>query len=97
MSEPTNIIPFPAAKRVGHAGRVARLLAEARTVKHADAILTRACETFVRQMSRAGFTVGTMERERADFLKAIASECYRIGAPWTPCLPETSRHSDGAA
>ncbi|OQP84202.1 hypothetical protein BTR14_20585 [Rhizobium rhizosphaerae] len=95
---PIKIIPFPSRHRIGHAGKVARQLAKARTNREADAILSKALEAHCRQMTRAGIAATDIEKERHGFKVAIRIECEKIDAAWVPNLePLSSGTPRGAA
>lgn len=97
---PRQTIPFPARSRIGHARKVALQMAKARTQNEATWAYTRACDSFVAQMRKAGIAEHEIERQLADFSRAIHGQCLNEHAAWVPTLPEHAsyhRSPDGAA
>lgn len=97
---PRQTIPFPARARTGHARKVAQQMAKARTLNEAQWAFTRARDSFVNQMRKAGIADNEIEQELIDFSRTIHSHCISERSQWVPCLQEQAqyRHSpDGAA
>lgn len=82
----TSIIPFPSRLRTGHARKVATQLANARSNREADHILSRAVRSHIRQMQSVGIIAQEIENQRVDFLISIHFECRKVGAGWLPAL-----------
>lgn len=91
------IIPFPSFLRLGHAKKVALLLAGAKTNKDADWRLNRAMAAHYRQMENAGLSVEDVEKQRRDYLFAIHCQCVVIESKWLPNLPSRKNGTSGGA
>lgn len=85
---PVRLIAFPATARVGHALHVARQMAKARTQREAAWAYNRACDSFIGQMEKAGFSEFERLRQLRDFRRLIAEQCTQIEAPWMPDLEQ---------
>ena len=70
------IIPFPAAKRVGKIRRTAQLLDE-NTARGAEAYWRRTVSDLHRQMDRAGVPADRIEAELRSFFDAVQEELTR--------------------
>jgi hypothetical protein len=92
----TIVIPFPGRHRVGHAQKVATMLKGSRSEREAFHILSRAADTFQRQMTAAGVPIACVAPETRSYLVAIGLECQRQGAKWMPILSPTSGSSPAA-
>lgn len=89
---PVRMIPFPATARTGHALRIARQIAKGRTDNEASWALERACDSFVNQMVKAGFSEIETQRQLRDFRRAIHDQCRAIQSPWVPVIEDSSPH-----
>ena len=96
---PRQVIPFPAKLRVGHARKVANLLAKARSQREAKHFLNRSVEAFIRQLESAGVDPDDIAKQESEYLLAIARECAIVRAGWYPVIeqPESNDDRGGAA
>lgn len=86
----TNVTPFPASRRHGHALKVALLLKKARTQREAEHIVKRTGQTAQKQLRAAGLPEDSVTREALAFLVLVRMACYACGSRWAP-EPATTR------
>lgn len=80
------VIAFPSRLRTGHARKVARQMARARTGREAQYALRRAMTSHEDHLRRAGLPADEIERQMLDFRALIHRECRLARAHWLPTL-----------
>lgn len=91
MTEPPALPPpiaFPASAQAGHALKVARRLAKARSPKEADSITLRVSRAFWERLLKSGVPVSEVDHQLGQFWRLVKAYAIEIGSRWIPSLTE---------
>lgn len=86
-----DVVSFPSARLSGHARRVAKRLAGARSRYEADLFLNWALRARLGQLVKAGLSPREVLDQRDEFKRLIHRQCIQIGAEWMPAFPDENR------
>jgi hypothetical protein len=81
-------IAFPASAQAGHALKVARRLAKARSPREADSITLRVSRAFWERLLKSGVPRAEVNRQLDTFWQLIRAFSIEIGSRWVPALTE---------
>lgn len=81
-------IAFPARAQAGHALKVARRLAKARSPKEADSITLRVSRSFWERLMKSGVPRAEVNRQLDAFWQLTRAFSIEIGSRWVPTLTE---------
>jgi hypothetical protein len=90
------IVPFPSARLIGNARRVAERLAGAQSRYEADLFLNWALRARLGQLVRAGLSPREVLDQRDEFRRLIHRQCIQIGSEWMPVERDDSNRKGAA-
>jgi hypothetical protein len=80
----SEVVSFPSSRLGGHARRVAKRLAGARSHREADLFLNWALRARLGQLVKVGLSPRQVLDQRDDFKRLIHRQCIQVVSEWMP-------------